>query len=456
MENFWNEISGKLKDAFDKAEDKSKKDINLIKSIPAMLSFLGELEGDELLLWLDQARKIKKRREPKFPPINGDFYDTRAHLTDEERVVLANVRRFMMEEVEPIATEYWLKGEFPFQIVEKMKKLNIIGLTYEKSLGGQEHSNLLEGMIGEEIARVDVSTCTFFGVHSGLAMNSIYLCGSEEQKREFIPQMVAMDKIGAFGLTEPDVGSAASMGLKTTCKREGDIWTINGEKKWIGNATFADYIIIWAKDVDDHMVKGFIVDRTTDGLTTEKIEDKMSLRIVQNALIKLDNVKVKEERRLQNANSFKDTARVLKMTRAGVAWQAVGCARGAYEHTLQYTMDRRQFDRPIAGFQMTQDLLAQMLSQLTAMQCLTTRLSQLHDLGVMSDEQASLAKVFCTVGCRTITSMSRELMGANGILISNKVARFLGDAEALYSYEGTKQINSLVLGRAITGLSAFV
>ena len=456
MENFWTEISDKMKDAFDKVEDRSKKDINLIKNIPAMLSFLSDLEGDELLLWLDQARKIKKRRNPKFPPINGDFYDTRANLNAEEKTILANVRAFMLEEIEPIATDYWMRGEFPFQIIEKMKNLNIVGLTYDKKYGGQERSNLLEGMIGEEIARVDVSTCTFFGVHSGLALNSIYLCGSEEQKMEFIPEMIRMEKIGAFGLTEPDVGSAASMGLKTTCKREGDIWTVNGEKKWIGNATFADYIIIWAKDEEDHQVKGFIIDRLTDGLTTEKIEDKMSLRIVQNALITLKNVKVNESRRLQNASSFKDTARVLKMTRAGVAWQAVGCARGAYEHTLDYTMKRRQFDRPIAGFQMTQDLLSQMLSQLTAMQCLVTRLSQLQDQGIISDEQASLAKIFCTVGCRTITSMSRELMGANGILISNKVARFLGDAEAIYSYEGTKQINSLVLGRAITGLSAFV
>ncbi|TDP55583.1 glutaryl-CoA dehydrogenase [Bacteriovorax stolpii] len=456
MESFWSEVSGKMKDAFDKVEDKSKKDLNLIKSIPAMLSFLSDLDDDEVLMWLDQARKIKKRRTPKFPPINGDFYDTREYLNADEKLVLDSVRRFMIEEIEPIATEYWMKGEFPFQIIEKMKRLNIMGLTYNKNLGGQERSNLLEGMVGEEIARIDVSICTFFGVHAGLAMNSVYHCGSPEQIEEFIPPMIAMEKIGAFGLTEPEVGSAASMGLTTTCKREGDTWTINGEKKWIGNATFADIIIIWAKDEDDHQVKGFIVDRNTNGLETEKIEDKMSLRIVQNAIIRMKNVKVSEERRLQRANSFKDTARVLKMTRAGVAWQAVGCARGAYEHTLDYTMKRRQFDRPIAGFQMTQDLLSQMLSQLTAMQCMVARLSSLQDQGSMSDEQASLAKVFCTVGCRTITSMSRELMGANGILISNKVARFLGDAEALYSYEGTKQINSLVVGRAITGLSAFV
>ncbi|UYL07403.1 acyl-CoA dehydrogenase family protein [Bdellovibrio sp. SKB1291214] len=455
MSDFWDEFAGKLKGAYEEAEKKRKSDFAMIKNLPGVIAYIKDLEGEELLLLLDQARKIKKRKNPKFPEINGDFYNTYDLLSEDEKAVITKVRSFMQSEVAPIVDEYWMKGEFPFQIIEKFKTLNICGLTYDKSFGGQQKSNLLEGMIGQEIARVDVSTCTFFGVHSGLAMNSIYMCGSDEQKRQFLPAMIKMEKIGAFALTEPEVGSAASMGLKTTCKRSGDHWTIRGEKKWIGNATFADHIIVWAKDVDDNQVKGFIVDRNTPGLETEKIEDKMALRIVQNAVIRLKDVKVPEERRLQNANSFKDTAKVLKATRAGVAWQAVGCARGAYEYTLKYTMDRRQFGRPISGFQMTQDLLSQMLSQLTAMQTMVSRLSQLQDEGRLADEQASLAKVFCTVGCRTITSMSRELMGANGILISNKVARFLGDAEALYSYEGTKQINSLVVGRAITGQSAF-
>ncbi|HVJ64011.1 MAG TPA: acyl-CoA dehydrogenase family protein [Bdellovibrionota bacterium] len=455
MDNFWDDIGTKLKTAFEDASKNAKAELAMIKNMPGVLAYLSDMNGEELMLLLDQARKIKKRKNPKHPPINGDFYDTTALLNAEEQKVLYAVRDFMQSEVEPIATEYWMRGDFPFHILEGFKKLNLCGLTLDKAYGGRGMSHLLEGMIGEEIARTDVSTCTFFGVHAGLAMHSIYLCGSEEQKREFLPDMISLDKIGAFGLTEPDVGSAASMGLKSTCKRSGDTWTINGQKKWIGNATFADHIIIWAKDEDDHQVKGFIVDRVTPGLTTEKIEDKMSLRIVQNALITMENVKVSEERRLQNCKNFKDTARVLKQTRAGVAWQAVGCARGAYEHTLDYTMKRQQFGRSIAGFQITQDLLAQMLSQITAMQTMVSRLSQLQDQDLMSDEQASLAKVFCTVSCRQVTNLSRELMGANGILVSNKVARFLGDSEALYSYEGTKQINSLIVGRAITGMSAF-
>jgi len=455
MDSIWDELGSKMKTAFEELEKKRKSDFAMIKNIPGVLSYLKDMNAEELMLLLDQARKIKKRKNPKFPAINGDFYDTAALLSPEEKAILDSVTTFMKKEISPITNEYWMKGEFPFQIIEKMKALNICGLTLEKKYGGQARSFVLEGMIGQEMARIDVSTCTFFGVHSGLAMNSIALCGSEEQKLEFLPKMVSLEKIGAFGLTEPEVGSAASMGLKTTCKRVGDSWIINGQKKWIGNATFADYIIIWAKDEEDFQVKGFIVDRNTAGLTTEKIEDKMALRIVQNALITLKDCKVPEARRLQNANSFKDTAAVLKKTRAGVAWQAVGCARGAYEHTLDYTMKRQQFGRPIAGFQMTQDMLAQMLSQITAMQTMVLRLSQLQDQNVMSDEQASLAKVFCTVSCRQVTSMSRELMGANGILISNNVARFLGDSEALYSYEGTKQINSLIVGRSITGMSAF-
>lgn len=455
MENLWSEIAGKFESAFEEIEKQGKKDLKMIAALPEMLSYFKGLDSKDLLLLVDHARKIKKRNNPRVKPINGDFYDLRSRLDAEELAILHAVEAAMQSDIQPIVTEYWMKGEFPFQIIDTFKKLDICGLSF-KGYGGKGRSHLLEGMIGEAIARVDVSTCTFFGVHAQLAMGSIYLCGSEEQKQEFLPRMQKLELIGAFGLTEPNVGSAASLGLETTCKRDGDTWTITGEKKWIGNATFADIIIIWAKDEDSGQVKGFIVDRETAGLTTEKIEDKMALRIVQNAIIRLKDVKVPESRRLQNAETFKDTGGVLRMTRAGVAWQAVGCARGAFEHTLKYTMERKQFDRPIAGFQMVQDMLAQMQSIVTAMQCTVTQLSELQDRGLMTDERASLAKVFCTVSCRQVTSMARELMGGNGILISNQVARFLGDAEALYSYEGTKQINSLILGRALTGWSAFV
>ncbi|GAB1463902.1 hypothetical protein MASR2M52_19880 [Pedobacter sp.] len=262
--------------------------------------------------------------------------------------------------------------------------------------------------------------------------------------------------IGAFGLSEPEVGSGAAGGLTTTAKRSGDKWIINGQKKWIGNATFSDITIIWARDLDDNHVKGFLVRKDTLGFSVEKMQDKMALRIVQNGLITLKNCEVAEADRLQNANSFKDTAKVLQMTRAGVAWQAVGCARGAYEAALAYTQKRKQFGKAISSFQLIQNHLVEMLSNLTAMQTLCFRLSQLQDQNLLTDEHASLAKVFCSMRTRDVVSRAREVMGGNGILLEYDVARFVADAEAIYSYEGTKEINTLIVGRAITGHSAFI
>jgi glutaryl-CoA dehydrogenase len=314
----------------------------------------------------------------------------------------------------------------------------------------------MEGIIAAEIARIDASVATFFGVQSGLAMGSIYICGSEEQKQEWLPKMQQMQVIGAFGLTEPEVGSGAAGGLTTTCRKTAEGWVLNGQKKWIGNSTFSDITIVWARDLDDGEVKGFIVRKDNPGFSVEKIKDKMALRIVQNGLITLANCIVPESDRLQNANSFKDTGKVLQMTRAGVAWMAVGCARGAYENALDYTRKRKQFGKPIASFQLIQNHLVEMLSNLTAMQTLVFRLSELQDKGELKDEHASLAKVFCSLRTRDIVSKAREVMGGNGILLEYNVARFLADAEAIYSYEGTKEINSLIVGRSITGFSAFV
>lgn len=262
--------------------------------------------------------------------------------------------------------------------------------------------------------------------------------------------------IGSFGLTEPEVGSAAAGGLTVTAQKAGEKWVLNGQKKWIGNATFADINIIWARDLEDNQVKGFVIEKGSKGFSVEKIENKMALRIVQNGLITLDNCEVSEQNRLQNCNSFKDVAKVLRMTRAGVAWMAVGCARGAYESALKYTRERNQFGRPIASFQLIQNHLVEMLSNITAMQTLVFQLSKLQDEGKLTDEHASLAKVFCTMRMRDVVSRAREVMGGNGILLDYDVARFVADAEAIYSYEGTKEINSLIVGRAITGFSAFV
>lgn len=394
-------------------------------------------------------------KQKELPPINGDFYHVESKLSPEDRLTQLKVREFMEKEISPIVNSYWLRDEFPFEIIEKFAALNICGYTYE-GYGCAGGSSLMEGVIAAEIARVDASIATFFGVQSGLAMGSIYLCGSAEQKEEWLPRMQQMKVIGAFGLTEPEVGSGAAGGLTCTCKKTARGWVLNGQKKWIGNATFSDITIIWARDLDDGQVKGFIVRKENTGFAVEKIKGKMALRIVQNGLITLTDCLVTESDRLQNANSFKDTAKVLQMTRAGVAWMAVGCARGAYENALDYTRKRKQFGKPIASFQLIQNHLVEMLSNLTAMQTLVYRLSELQDNGELKDEHASLAKVFCSLRTRDIVSKAREVMGGNGILLEYNVARFLADAEAIYSYEGTKEINSLIVGRSITGFSAFV
>jgi glutaryl-CoA dehydrogenase len=322
--------------------------------------------------------------------------------------------------------------------------------------GGGRRRHLLDGMVAMEMARVDPSIATFHGVHSGLAMGSIRLCGSPEQQERWLPAMARWEKIGAFGLTEPEAGSGAAGGLTTTATRDGDEWVLDGEKKWIGNATFADLTVIWARDTDTDEVLGFVVEKGAPGFTTEAIGDKIALRVVQNAHITLDGVRVPETDRLQGARSFDDTGRVLRETRAGVAWMAVGCALGAYEHALAYAKEREQFGQKIAGFQLIQDLLVQMLGNTTASAALCVQLSRLQDAGVETDAQASLAKAFCTVRMRETVGFARELLGGNGILLDHQVGRFVADAEAIYSYEGTREINTLIVGREITGVGAFV
>ncbi len=423
--------------------------------LPEVMSAVGNLDDRQLNGLMKMLKSKSKKEERKLPPINGDFYNLELKLTKEEREIQMKMRNFMETEVKPIANEYWNKAEFPHQIIAKMAELNVCGIAYE-GYGCPNQSFMMEGILAMELARVDVSISTFFGVHSGLAMGSIYLCGSEEQKQEWLPKMQKFEKIGAFGLTEPEVGSGVAGGLGTTCKKEGDEWVLNGQKKWIGNATFSDITIIWARDLDSDQVKGFIVRKENPGFKAEKMPNKMALRTVQNAIITMTECRIPEGDRLQKANSFKDTAKVLRMTRAGVAWQAVGCARGAYEAALKYTQKREQFGRPIASFQLIQNHLVEMVSNLTAMQTLCFRLSEMQDADILSDEHASLAKVFCSMRTRDVVSRAREVMGGNGILLEYDVARFVADAEAIYSYEGTKEINSLIVGRAITGYSAFV
>jgi alkylation response protein AidB-like acyl-CoA dehydrogenase len=394
---------------------------------------------------------------PKPVPVpNGDFYQLVDLLTPEEKAVVKKVRTYMETNVRPIINKYWSDDAFPFELLPSFKDLGIGGLGYD-GYGCAGGSQKLFGFVAMEIARTDASMCTFFGVHSGLAMGSIYLDGSEEQRQKWLPQMARFEKIGCFGLTEPLIGSGSSGGLTTTAKREGDTWILNGQKRWIGNSPWCDLSIIWARDLADNQVKGFIVEnKTTPGFSVEKMEHKIALKVVQNGQITLTDVRVPEANRLQGGNSFRDTARVLRMTRYMVGWASTGIQMGAFEATLKYTQEREQFGKPIASFQLVQDLLAKMLANVTACQCLMLRLAQLDDEGKLSDHQAALAKAFCTAKSRETVAWGRELLGGNGIIADYDVGRFFADAEALYSYEGTYQMQNLIVGKAITGYGAFV
>src|SRR5213082_1042818 len=378
-----------------------------------------------------------KKAPKQLPAPNSDFYQLVDVLTAEEKAIVKKVRTYMETKVQPIINKYWSDDAFPFELLPSFKDLGLGGVGYE-GYGCAGGSQKLFGFVAMELARVDASMCTFFGVHSGLAMGSIYLDGSEEQKQKWLPPMARFEKIGCFGLTEPLVGSGTSGGMTTTAKREGDTWILNGQKRWIGNSPWCDISIIWARDVADNQVKGFIVEnKTTPGFSVEKIEHKIALKVVQNGEITLKDVRVPEANRLQGGNTFRDTARVLRMTRYMVGWASTGIQMGAFEHTLKYAQERLQFGKPIASFMMV-------------------RLAQMDDEGKLADHHASLAKAFCSAKSRETVAWGRELLGGNGIVADYNVARFFADAEALYSYEGTYQMQNLIVGKAITGIGAFV
>ena len=390
-----------------------------------------------------------------FTPLASDFYGFESQLTETEREALAGIRTWLEADVKPLVNDYWDRAEFPHEILPAFHAQPIFGMQWDETKAF-ENSALYRGWVALELARVDASVATYVGVQNGLAMGAIGVAGSAEQRAEWLPKLASGELIGAFGLTEPLSGSDSAQGLNTVATRDGDDWVITGQKRWIGNATFSDIVVIWAKDAADGQVKGFIVPTSTPGYTATKIERKLALRIVQNADITLDEVRVPESLRLQNANSFRDTAAVLRLTRAEVAWAAVGVAVGAYEAALAYTNERIQFGKPIASHQLIQQHLATMMGDITASIAMCMRVSQMLDEGTQKDEHAALAKAFTTARMRDTVARAREVMGGNGIVLDYDVTRFFNDAEALYSYEGTREMNTLIVGRAITGTGAFV
>jgi glutaryl-CoA dehydrogenase len=385
--------------------------------------------------------------------LHTDYFRIADQLTREELDYLRRTRDFVDDEVLPLINGYWERAEFPWPLIKKMAKLGMVGDGIA-GYGCPPMSPIASGLVHMELNRGDGSLGTFLGVQAGLAMQSIAMLGSEEQKQRWLPGMAALDKLGAFALTEPTHGSD-SVALETSARRFGDEWVINGQKKWIGNGTLADVVVVWARDVADQQVKGFLVEKGTPGYDARRIDGKGSLRAVWQAEITLTDLRVPEENRLPGANSFKDTGRVLAGTRNTVAWAALGHATAAYEIAVAYCKQRQQFGKPLVSFQIVQDRLVKMLAEICSMQLYCLQLGRLIEAGRLTDTIAAIAKMNNTRKARQVIAEARDLLGGNGILLDHHVMRHMADIEAIHTYEGTETIQTLIVGRDITGVGAF-
>jgi glutaryl-CoA dehydrogenase len=383
----------------------------------------------------------------------ADYYRLDEQLTDAERAIRDRVRAFGQNEVLPVINDYWERAEFPFELVPKLAELGVAGTTID-GYGCPGMSRLAAGIVSRELSRADGSLNTFFGVHSGLAMGTINLLGSEEQRSRWLPPMARLELIGAFALTEPEHGSD-SVSLETEARRDGNAYILNGTKRWIGNASFADLVIVWARDADGD-VGAYVVEKDTPGFDPSNvITGKIGKRAVWQAEITLSDVRVPAENKLADARTFEDATRVLDQTRGGAAWECAGHAMAGIEAAVAYAAQRTQFGQPIAGFQLVQAKLATMVAETTAIHLICFQLARLQEQDAVTGPMASLAKLHNARKAKLVCSEARDIMGGNGLLLEYHVARHLTDLEIVETYEGTDSVQSLILGRDLTGLSAF-
>jgi len=391
-----------------------------------------------------------------FPPNKSDFYKFDLFLSEEEKQARVTARAFATEKIAPEMVQYWEKAEFPKQWLQYLKdNASTFGGSFLKGYGCRGMSLMAACLTVMEMARVDASLATFYMVHCGLAMESIYLCGSEEQKQRYLPAMAKFDKIGCFALTEPDYGSDASS-LRTTAKKVPGGWVINGVKRWIGNATFSDVLIVWARNMETNQVQGYIVNKDAKGMTMEKIQNKLPLRIVQNAHITFTDVFVPDNDFLALGTNFATgVGKALEISRVFVAWLPVAISMGAYDCALRYLQERKQFGAPLASYQIMQEKLVRMLGTIQSMYLLAERVTRMVERGEAKMSQITLAKAQNSLRGRECVALAREILGGNGNVTDYGVAKAFADMEAIYTYEGSYEVNSLVTGRDVTGIAAF-
>ena len=381
-----------------------------------------------------------------------DFVGLASEFSEQERDYLARTRAFVESDVLPVINEYWERAEFPFHLVKQMGALGLLsdGIDYP---GVPVMSATSAGLVAMELARGDGSLATFAGVQAGLVMRSIFEYGSAAQQQRWLPALARCEAIGAFALTEPEHGSDSLL-LESTAVRDGDCYVLNGAKRWIGNATVADVIVVWARG-EDGQVGGYLVEKGAPGFAATVITGKGSVRAIWQADIALTDVRIPVENKLPGAHTFKDTGMVLAGTRRHCAFSALGHAVASYDAALSYALERKQFGKHLVEFQLVQSRLVGMLQEIVGMQLYCMRLAQLAERGERSDMVASLAKLNNTSKARQICLQARDLLGGNGILLENHVMRHLADIEAIHTYEGTETFQTLLVGREITGVGAF-
>ena len=386
----------------------------------------------------------------KFGP---DFYSLTDLLTDEELLIQQTANDFVKAEFMPLISEHYENGTFPMELIPKLGELGFMGSSLPEESGGAGVSNVAYGLILHELERGDSGLRSFASVQGSLVMYPIHAYGSDEQKAKWLPGLGAGNLIGCFGLTEPNFGSNPG-GMTTRCKRDGDNWIINGNKMWITNGSLADVALVWARD-EEGIVRGFLLEKGMDGFSSSDIHGKLSLRASVTSELSMDNVRVKDSSRLPNIEGLKGPLSCLTQARYGIAWGMVGAAVDCYNTALNYAKERKQFSKPIAGYQLTQAKLADMVTSITESQLLVYRLGRLKDEGKMTFQQVSMAKRNNCSIARDIAKLSREILGGNGIVGDYSPIRHMANIESVYTYEGTHEMHSLIIGENITGLSAY-